>query len=265
MIWDFVQYKPYLISKLGGEKARTGMRKRLAAYIPVHSTFISQVLKGELDFSLEQGEAINGFLEHTHEEGDYFLLLLIKDRAGSQSLKKRYQSKIAKIQDQRLNISQRLGTENEISIRDREKFYSNYNYGAIHVLCGIPQFGSIEKLSDTLRLPRNRIQEMIDFCLRIGVLIKEGDYFTPGNRHVHLDSGSELVLNHHKNWRQHAIQSLQFLVPEDIHYSACLSLSQKDAYKIKELLMDHLKSYVEIISHSPEEVPYVLNLDFYKF
>lgn len=263
-VWESTDYREYLVSQLGGEGSRTGLRKKLAAAIPVHTTFVSQVLKGRTDFSLEQAEAINAFLEHSEDEGEYFILLILKARAGSESLKQRFERKIEAMRDQRLNIKNRLEVDDEISVRDREKFYSSYYYGAIHVLTAIEGYRTVEDLAQATKLSRTKVQEAVDFLLRLGVLVEEDGQLRPGSRHVHLGTDSELILKHHSNWRLHAITNLQFLDREDLHYSACLSLSLEDAFRIKESILSNLKSNIETITASKEEVAYVMNLDFYK-
>lgn len=252
------------MAALGGEKSRTGRRKQLAEQIPVHTTFVSQVLKGRAEFSLEQGEAVNAFLGHTEDEGEYFLLMLLKDRAGTTSLRRRFEVKIKAMRDQRLNIQNRLGVKNAVSEKDRDRFYSTHYYGALHILTGIPAFRTVERLAEALRLSKARVQDMVDFCLRIGVLKTEAGELRPGPQHIHLGAQSEMVLKHHSNWRQHTLQSLQFLDTEDLHYSACVSLTQADAYKIKDMMLQNLKDHVDVISKSAEEVAYVLSFDFYK-
>lgn len=264
MIWEFADYRRYLIEKVGGESTRSGLRKQLAEAIPVHTTYISQILSGRAELSLEQAESINEFFAHTEDEGEYFLTLVMKERAGSKKLKARFESKLKAMRDLRLNIQKRVGQSDEISQKDREKFYSNHYYGAIHVLTGIKEFKSVEKLAQALNLPRPRVQAMVDFCLRLGVLeIKNGD-LSPGKQHIHLGNQSELILKHHSNWRQHCLQSLQFLDPEDLHYSACVSIDEATAFKIKEALLSGLKDKVKLISAAPEETAYVLSFDFYR-
>lgn len=263
-IWDFQIYRKYLLFKLGAERSRTGLRKQLAEFIPVHTTFISQVMKGRADLSLEQGEAVNNFFEHTEDEAEYFLLLLLKDRAGTKTLKARFENKIKIMREQRLNIQNRIAASQTISDKDREKFYSSYYYGAIHVLTSIPEYRTTENLAEALKLSKPRVQDMVDFCLRIGVLSQDKNGLKPGSQHIHIAGNTELVLKHHSNWRQHSMQSLQFIDPEDLHYSACVSLTQADAFRVKELILENLKSNVDIISKSAEEIAYVLNFDFYK-
>ena len=240
------------------------MRKSLAAAIQVHTTYVSQVLKGKAEFSLEQAEAINTFFGHTDDEGEYFISLVLKDRAGSPKLKRRFDAKIQKMRDERLNISRRLNVESAISEKDRERFYSNSIYGATHVLCSIPQFNNIAALSEALQLPRQRVAEVVEFLVRIGVIEQEGERLSPGSRHMHLANDGEMVLKHHTNWRMHAISSLQFLDKDDLHYSAALSISHEGAFIVKEALLETLKRVIEVVGKSEVETGYVFNFDFYK-
>lgn len=263
MIWNFTNYRPYLIEKLGIEGSRTGLRKKLAEDIGVHTTFVSQVLKGRGDFSLEQAEAINHFLSHTADEGDYFLLLVMKDRAGTRELKQRFQTKIEAQKQERLNIKKRLEVDHEITAQDRERFYSNALYGAIHVLCSIPEMRQAEKLASALKLPREQVQEMVEFLLKLGILVEKNQELVPGSQHMHLGNDSATILKHHSNWRLYTLQNLRFVQPENVHYSACLSLSREDAFRIKELLLKELKTNLKIVEKSPEEVAYVYSFDFY--
>lgn len=263
-IWEFTGYRDYLTARLGPDGSRTGLRKQLAAAIPVHTTFVSQVLKGRTEFSLEQAEAINTFLGHTDDEGEYLILLILKDRATNEKLRKRFAAKIQAMRDERLNIKSRLETTDSISAKDREKFYSSAIYGAIHVLAAIPGFGTIEALADATKLARSRVREIVDFMIRIGVLKEEDGQISSGTNHVHLGNDSELILKHHTNWRYHTISNLQFLDCDDIHYSACLSLSVEDAFKLKESILANLKQNVDVVSKSKEEIAYVMCFDFYK-
>ena len=164
----------------------------------------------------------------------------------------------------RLNIQNRLEKSESINTEDRIRFYSNYYYGAIHVLSSIPEFRTTEKIAEALHLSRNQAQEIIDFLIRLGVLIEKKGELSPGPRHVHIGNDSELVLKHHANWRLHTLSNLQFIDTEDVHYSACMSLSIEDAHRIKEILLSALKSNVDIATKSTDEIAYVLGIDFYK-
>lgn len=263
-IWEFNTYREYLEAKLGSEGTRTGLRKQLAEFIPVHTTFVSQVLKNKADFSLEQGEAINTFLEHSEDEGEFFLMLLLKDRAGNVKLKKRFENKIQKMREQHFNIKNRLKSSDDISQKDREKFYSSSIYGAVHVLASIPAYQNLNALSEMTRLSKSRMREIVDFLIQIKILTEGSNNIISTTNHVHLDNSSELILKHHANWRQHTLTSLQFLDKDDLHYSACMTLSLADAIKVKESILENLKKNIEIVGRSKEETAFVMCLDFFK-
>lgn len=264
-VFNYNNYRKYLEKKLGPEGSRTGLRKQLAESLSVHTTFVSQVLKEKAELSLEQAEGVNDFFQHSDEEGEFFILLVLKDRSGTSKLRQRFENKIKTIRDSRLKISKRLGVNNEISEIDREKFYSNYIYGAVHVLSSIPEFQTIEALANKLNLPRTKVIEVTDFLLKIGLLKQSSGKLLTGPQHIHLKNDNEMILKHHINWRMHTIQSLQFLEKDDLHFSACVSLAQNDVEKVKEILLESMESNIKVISGSKEETAFVLSFDFYKF
>ncbi|MFH7483927.1 hypothetical protein, partial [Salmonella sp. 2019-SM259] len=75
-VFEFVDYKSYLTQRFGGARRRTGARSQAAKAIGCHSTFLSHVLQGKADLSLEQAEKLNDFLGHSEQEAHFFFLLL---------------------------------------------------------------------------------------------------------------------------------------------------------------------------------------------
>lgn len=263
-LYQCLTYRQYLLDKMGKAGSRTGLRKRLAEAIPVHGTFVSQVLKGKADFSPEQAESINLFFQHDDEESEFFFTLLMKDRAGTERLKSRLERKLQILREAKFNIQKRLDVSKEISNEDRERYYSSWIYGAVYILVAIPQFQNIEALSSALKISRIQTKEIVDFLLKTGVILEQEGSLIPGSKHIHIGNESELILKHHSNWRFHALSSLQLLNKDNLHFSSCLSLSMNDVLRVKESMLGNLKHNVEIISASKEEVAYVMNLDFYR-
>lgn len=52
-------------------------------------------------------------------------------------------------------------------------------------------------------------------------------------------------------------------VKNNLHYSAAVTLSQKDVLKVKELILQNLNVINKVVSQSPEEVIYAMNFDFF--
>lgn len=263
-LFNFKNYREYLQFQVGEKGTRHGKRKALAEFIPVHSTFISQVLSGQSNLSLEQAEQVNLFFKHTEVEADYFFLLVNLERAGSVALKKRFQHKINEIHQERLKIKNRIKKSNTISKEDQQEFYSTYVYSAIHVLSSIPDYQTPEAMAEFLHIPIQKCKQCIQFLMKIGLVAESGHKFSTGVQNIHLPEDSQLIIQHHSNWRLVALQHLQKFDKKDFHYSACVSLSKSDIGKVKEILFQSLQQNIEIIGKSKEETACVLNLDFFE-
>lgn len=93
-IFEHSSYRDYLKIRLG-DGQRLGLKKQAAQSLGVHTTLISQILSGKCEISLEQGEDMNRYLGHSEDEADYFLGLILKERAGSISLRRRFERQIS--------------------------------------------------------------------------------------------------------------------------------------------------------------------------
>ncbi|MEO0336310.1 MAG: TIGR02147 family protein, partial [Pseudomonadota bacterium] len=262
-IFEFLHYRDYLKSKLGGKGTRTGQRKVLSEHLKVHTTLISQIVLGKAELSLEQAEGTNAFFGHSQDESEYFILLVLKARAGTKALESRWQTKIQEMRSRYLNIGKRIEPEAEIDPRDQAQFYSSYLYSALHVLVSIPEFQNAESLAKLLNRSPNEINEKLDFLKRLGLVVEDKGQLNYGPQHIHLSSDSFLIHQHHNNWRLRAMHSIENPVKNDLHYSAALTLSQEDAYKIKDSMIQNLQDNIKVISKSKEEVAYVYCMDFF--
>jgi len=73
------------------------------------------------------------------------------------------------------------------------------------------------------------------------------------------------IWRHHTNWRLATIQRMEMGDQSDLHYSLTFSCSEKDAHRIRESLLSHLKLVSQIIDTSKEEDIFVYCFDFFKW
>lgn len=109
------------------------------------------------------------------------------------------------------------------------------------------------------------VNEAIDFLLSIKVLNLVKGQIVAGEQHIHLGNQSKNIWRHHANWRLASLQHFDFGEASDLHYSLAFSCSKLDAIKLRESLMEHLKSMSKVIETSKEENAYVYCFDFYKW
>jgi uncharacterized protein (TIGR02147 family) len=262
-IFETDDYRPYLIFRLG-EHRRTGAKSAAAVAIGCHTTYLSQILGGRADLSLEQADLMNTFLGHAKEEAEFFLLLVLKARAGTASLRAHFAEQIAAHLQKRTVIQERIKKSTRVSSEDESRFYSSWAYGVVHVLVSIPELRSREAVAAYLKLPLEKITEILEFLERIGMIERRGEFFQHSTQMVHLGRDSANIVKHHLNWRLRSMRAIEEKSGSELHYSAAISLSREDAMKIKQLLVDSLQKNLEIIGASKEEVAYGYAFDFFE-
>jgi uncharacterized protein (TIGR02147 family) len=260
---EFEDYKPYLAGILESSGARSGLRSQIAEAIGCHTAYVTKVTKYDTDLSLEQAARLNRFLGHTKEESKYFLLLVQKARAGTQELREHFKELMDEMRSKRLVIQNRLKATESLSEASQAIYYSSWIYSAVHVALSIPKMDNREALSEYLGLSLAQVSEALSFLQSAGlVVVREGRY-TKGKVNLHLPTNSPHILRHHSNWRTRAILSLDRDAPEDLHYSAVVTLSRDDTAKVREILIRAIKDSVETIRSSREEEMYCLSADFF--
>lgn len=264
-LFGYLSYQQYLKDYLESQGPKSGLKRRAAKALSVHTTFISQVISGKSDLSLDQGERMNAFLKHTEEEGDFFLQLIIFERASDPQLKKRFENKLKAKYAEQIQIEKHLEKTKELAASDQEKFYSSHLYGLLHVLTSIPAFRTRESLASVVGYPLEIVNEAINFLLKIGILKIVRNQIMPGEQHIHLTNKSKNIWKHHANWRMATLQRFDFNDKSDLHYSLVFSCSKKDSVKLKEIILQNLKHMSETISTSNEEHAYVYCFDFFKW
>jgi uncharacterized protein (TIGR02147 family) len=264
-LYEYSSYRTYLNDRLTSKGPRSGQKRKASEALQVHTTFISQVTLGRADLSLDQAERMNNFLGHSEDEGQYFLDLVIHDRASDPLLKNRFRKKIQAHQNERSQLKKHLQSSQELRPEDQNRFYSSHIYGLLHVLSSIPKFSTRKNLIEATGLSPVLANECIDFLLKLKVLKTSDDRIVPGEKHIHLGKDSNNIWRHHSNWRMATLQNFSFNEPTDLHYSGAMSCSLEDAIKIRELLLKQLKTINTTVSASKEETAYIYCFDFFKW
>lgn len=262
-IFDYQNYKTFLRAKAGPKDSRSGVRAAIAKYLNCQQTYISQVLYKDADLSLEHAEKLVGFFEFDPEEKNYWLLMVQVERAGTVSLKNYFREQMNELVRKRLTITERLGKNQKLSEHQQAVYYSSWQYAAVHVALGIPELQTYSQLKNYLNIQPDRLTEILNFLCTTGLASKKDNKYLTGEVQVRIGKDSPLVVQHHGHWRQQAIESLEREEITDLHYTGVISLSEKDVTKLKNHLMETIRTSLEIVRPSKEEKLYNLNIDFY--
>ena len=264
-LFDYDHYKAFLRDRAGPKTRRSGLKAKIAQALRCQPTYVSQVLHGSAQLSLEQADQLNRFFGHSEDESEYLLLLVQRERAGTPSLERFFAAKISELKSRRLVLTARLGTGQTLSKEDQSRYYSSWHYAAIHVALSIPSLRSPSALAEHFKIPLKKVTTVLEFLVQIGLASPQGGGdFGTGPSAVRLGNDSPNILRHHANWRQQAIDSLDREELSELHYSGVLTLSQKDAGRLKDRMLERLKEDLEIVKASPEEELFCYCIDFFQ-
>lgn len=261
-LFDFDSYKEFLNYRCDRER---GAKAALAMAIGCQSAYISQVLNDNAQLSLEQADLVNTFFKHTDKESHYFMLLVQLERAGSHSLKKFFQKQLDEFVEYKLNYLKRNDLKSKLNEAERAVYYSSWEFTSLHMAVTIPRLQKRDALRRAFLLSEERFNKCIEFLLEQGLVIQHGDQLRPGPTEVYIDKTSPFLRQMHLNMRAQAVASLDREKAEDAHYSAVITISNKDVVKIKKIINEALGEIVQVAKASKEEQICGLSIDFFDF
>lgn len=253
-IFEYKNYKQYILDWM--ERAPMqgrGQRKLLAEAIGCQTPFITHVLAGDYHFSPEQAEACARYLELNDADTEFFILLVLKQRASTKGLENFYAKQISKQCEQNAILKKRTNIKESMTVEDQMIYYSSWHYCAIHMALLIPELQQIQNLTKYFNLPTARILSVLQFLEEHQLVEKRGPLFKVKKNMLHLESDSPFLTQHHSHWRLKAIDSIQSGSLERLHYSGVMSLSEADYEWVREKLALLLEEVVERLGPSKDE------------
>lgn len=261
-IFEYNDHSTYMKDRLRSIGQR-GVKQRFAEYIRVQPAFLSQVLAQKYPLSLEQADRANFFFEHSIDESDYFIALVSRDRASTESLKKYFSNQLNDLKKRRFEIIRRLGRKDEISENAKGVYYSSWIYGAAHIATTIPAARRLGQLQKLLNIEMDVLKNILQFLVDNNLIYQESGEYLPTQNWLRLDRSSPYIRQHHNNWRQKAIQNLEKQDDKDLHFSGVYSLDSKTAVSIREDILELIARQVKKIEKAPEKELYSLGIDFF--
>lgn len=265
-VFDFSDYKKFVNSRIASMPRRGhGQFRKIAEHLRIHYTMISQVFRGDKDLSSEQALSLCEYLGLSDLETDYFMALVESERAGTQSLKARLNRKIIELREQAQNVGNRLPKTFSLSDADRAIFYSTWYHSALRLMTSIDQFQTVDAMAEHLDLPKNLVNQVIQFLISVGLCVrKPNGKITMGPSRTHIPADSPLVTRHHTNWRLKAIERFGKLSHDELIFTSPLTISTKDAPKVKEILLRAVEEISKIVENTDAQQLSCLNIDWFK-
>lgn len=265
-IYEFDDYKIFFnqwVSSL--PKNGHGEYRRVAIALNISTTMVSQVFKGDKEFSLELACELCEYLNLAEEEVDYFLLLVERRRAGSVKLQKRMNKQIKERQEKARKLENRIRKETELSEETRAVFYSSWMYSGIRMVAACDGFDDAVSISQRLNLPRNQVQKVMDFLIAHGLLLQKKGELQLGPTKTFIGTSELLTVKHHQNWRLQAFNRMVQSEDKNLFYTGPMSLSVEVAVEVRQELSNLLDYVYKVVPPSKSETTRCLNIDWFEY
>ncbi len=265
-VFEFRDYKVFLNHWIKEHpKGGRGQLKKMADYVGVSTTLISQVLKADKHFSMETAAEITEYIGLNNKETEYFLLLIEHQRAGAFKLKKILEKRLEREQSAGAQLKNRLKTDRQLSDDEKMQFYSSWMYSAIRILSAVPEMIDAKTISERLNIPLGLTSEIINFLLEKNLCVIENNKLTYGAYRTHIGKDSPFVVKHHQNWRLKGFQPMELRRDEDLFFTQPMALSKDAAEKIRLMLPGIIEQLHSIGGPSESEVVRCLNIDWFEY
>lgn len=264
-LYNYDNYKDFVNDWIRNQaNAGRGRYLEISKFLNIHTTLTSQIFKGDRDLNHDQGFQLCSFLGFNQLETEYFLLLISLNKAANFKLVEFYKNKIEALQIELSGMKNRIKKNVSLGQEQKALFYSNWFYSAIRLSTSLDHINSKEDISTYLKIPLKTVSPIVDFLLSVSLLNEENDMLTVGPTVTHLGPDSPLISNHHGNWRIKAMERHSDLKPEEFCFSAPLTINQKDAAKVKEILKESIEKISEIVQDSDDiDSLFCVNLDWF--
>lgn len=263
-IFEFDNYKKFSLNHIERlPKKGRGQLQKLALFLAVHPTLVSQVFRGDKNLTSEQACRTAEFFGLNEKEFEFYLALVERERAGNLPLKKYWQGRIESLCEENRSVSSRLSPSRQLSQAQKAEFYSSWQYSGIRLATSIPELRSPEVLADRLGLSVKRVREVLEFLLATGLCVQMKDQLTMGVARTHVSADSPLVTRHHLNWRLKALEAHANLRKHELAFTAPLTIAKKDREKVREVILQCIEKINSLIEETDAEELSCLGIDWF--
>lgn len=264
-IYGFRDYKAFLKDHIQAlPKRGRGESLKIARFLGVHPTMLSQVLNNERDLSLEHGQRICEFLHLDEDETRYFIMLILVKRAGSVDLRTHFEKQLEEMRARALKTERQIKKHRKLTEEEAGRFYSSWKFSATRLMLSLPRVRSVQDVAEQLGVSEREVAQILRFLIEAGLIEEKGGKYQMAEKVTFINAESPHYSRHHLNWRMRAVDACGEQRTSDYTFTAPMTLSRNDFEKIRGSLLSEVKRISETVTASTPDVLACLNIDFFK-
>lgn len=262
-IFDYSHYKKFIGSYIK-EKNRRGLLGELAKAIGCTHSYLSQVLRGKPDLTLDQGFALARYLHLSAVETEYLLLLIQTARAATPELRRHLVLQTQAMKDKERNVTSAVAVNagNKISLEQREYYYDDWRMSALHILTACVDFQTAASLAQRLNLRLQEVEALLEKLTKTGLVVKRGSRFIHSGTNIHLPTEALYNRINNLNWRLRAAEKR--FSENGVHYTSVFAVDREAWEALKSQLLTFISQQRKEIGDAGTDDAFVFCCDLFR-
>lgn len=266
-IFQYSDYRAFVRDLLKTyPKKGHGQFRKLSEALKTNTVTISQIFKGKRDLTVDQAYETAIFFGLKDAEEECFLLLVELSRSYLPRYRARLEEKLKAMRRDAQDLKKSLPPIQEISNEAKARFYSDWRYSAIRILCSIPKYQDPAKISALLNIPSAQLMEHFEFLMKYDLVKRKSGKYILGAASTYLDAGSPFVQHRQMTWRlkAHEFMQSQSGKTKNLFFTGPCSISENNFETFREELNQVVKKFVAKLESEPPEQLACFNIDFFR-
>lgn len=266
-VFGHLQYRAALAEAIERRRARGDFTlRRMAGEVGLQPSFVTNVMKGRLDFSADQLFAVATYLEFREAERAYLLLLLEYERSTHAPRRADLKKQIEDVRREQQKSEKQIAVNVvELTPQEQAQYYLDPFAQIVLVHLNLPTFARHpERLAPALGLSAHHLMEILRLLERIGYIQRVGGGCRVLARDKHLPARNPLSGPAQTLLRFKSLDQLQRLNAE-AHFSHTVTLTG-DADTLDQLgdaYLAFLKKAEGIVKPAKSERVLQMNFDLF--
>lgn len=260
----FDNYREVIHQKIKENSNVKGYKSKLAEALKIQSSYLSRVIAGTSDLTMEQAASLCDIWLLDKTESEYFLTLVNLERAGSEVLRSRLLQMLDSIRKSNDGMP-------KVELKGVEMDFANaYDYFSFWLLPTIRSALEVEELRDIPALAKRLGQapEVIENGLNKLASMNLVRKSTTGWEVVEgtfLARNTRLHGSYHSAIRNKAAEVMLAGDTDGRYFTAVFCLKQKDYLQVKEKIYNLVKDVESLAGAPGNEEVVAFTLDFFRF
>ena len=274
LLWSASDYREILRCWIESQpNSGRGAALKLAKAAGIQAGLFSKVIRGEREFTYEQGFAVSTLLELDRLSMDHFIDLVAVSRAGRQSPYGRFlNDRIERRRKQRIEKSKKKLEPEDVArarleLEEKSYYFSSWHPSFICLCARLPGLDSDSRIANALMLDPAVVREHVAHLVKMGLLKRDLNQKIRFQIEPDYEVDSFFASQSMRNYRLFAMDVRDRKKDESRwSFGGCDVYTIEEAEKIKNQLKEFVREvmYQRTVSaqNAESEVAYCLNVDW---